>query len=470
MATAPAHILWITTDHMRYDGIAAHGNPGVFTPNLDRLVRGGVSFSRCYGQSPLCMPSRASFMSGCYPSQTGLQVNGQELAADFPLTVARALKPRYRTHQYGKLHFQNHHDHDLDPRARHDYGFERMALSEEPGCYDDAYTRWLAGAHPDLVDTFRVWRPFSHERLQERRTFRVLDAPWQASYSGWLGHMLSNHYSAWGGPQEATFAHAGFYAPHPPLNPTREMMAPYADLAIPDPFWREDEADDKPAMLAGMLRSGRRDLDLEVLRGYRHHFNAMITGVDLAIGQILATLEKANLLDDTLIIFGSDHGDACGDHRLVGKHPSWYESVMRLPLVFHWPKALKAQRVDGLTELVDVLPTILGLSGLPIDRRMAGRDLSADLLAGRSPAGRSECLATYGATDLMLRGERWKYGRWQRGDGVQEVLYDLDADPEEFINRANDPACASALADCRDRALGRLMEATASVLPRTARF
>jgi len=96
----PAHIIWITTDHMRWDAIAAHGNPTMITPNLDRLVRRGVSFDRCYGQSPVCMPSRASFMSGCYPSQTGLMLNGQDLAADFPLTVARAMKPHYTTVQY----------------------------------------------------------------------------------------------------------------------------------------------------------------------------------------------------------------------------------------------------------------------------------------------------------------------------------------------------------------------------------
>jgi|GEM_PF-5354608 len=153
------------------------------TPNLDRLVRGGVSFDRCYGQSPVCMPSRASFMSGCYPSQTGLMLNGQDLAADFPLTMARAIKPHYTTVQYGKLHF-------------------------------------------------------------------------------------------------------------------------------------------------------------------------------------------------------------------------------------HWPRALAAQRVTGLTEMVDVLPTMLGLAQLPIDRRMAGCDLSAELLSGTPPQGRSDVIAMHGGKDLMLRTQPWKYLRW----------------------------------------------------------
>lgn len=466
----PAHIIWITADHMRWDNIAAHGNPDMVTPNLDRLVRGGVTFSRCYGQSPLCMPSRASFMSGCYPSQTGLMLNGQDLPADFPLTVARALKPQYQTVQYGKLHFQSHQNHDLDPRARHAYGFDVMALSEESGCYDDAYITWLRGEHPALVPLFTTPRPLSHQRGEERRHFRVLDAPWQASHSGWLGTMADRHFGTWGGVRTPQFLHLGFYAPHPPLNPTHEMMAPYRDRPLSDPLWREREWTDKPPPLAGMLEHSATDLDLTVLHGYRQHFRAMVTGIDLAIGQIFAVLEQQGLLDDTLIVFGSDHGDACGDHRLVGKHPSWYESIMRLPLVFHWPRALAAQRVDGLTEMVDILPTILGLANLPIDRRMAGRDCSADLLAGRPPQGRADVLAMHGGSDLMLRGERWKYLRWQRDGSRSEVLYDLEADPDEFVNRANDPSCAAVLYDCRDRLIDRLSTATRSVLDHTYRF
>lgn len=466
----PAHILWITADHLRWDNIAAHGNPDMVTPNLDRIVRGGVTFSRCYGQSPICMPSRASFMSGCYPSQTGLMLNGQDLPADFPLTVANCLKPHYQTVQYGKLHFQSHQNHDLDPRARHGYGFDLMALSEEPGCYDDAYITWLRGEHPDLVSTFTVPRPLSAERMQERHRFTVLDAPWQASHSGWLGTMTERHFATWGGVGAPQFLHLGFYAPHPPLNPTRDMMVPFLDRPLRDPVWREQEWTDKPAPLAGMLEHGAAESDLATLRGYRQHFRAMVTGIDLAVGQILAALERQGLLDDTLIVFGSDHGDACGDHRLIGKHPSWYESIMRLPLVFHWPRALSPQTIDGLTEMVDVLPTMLGLANLPIDRRMAGRDLSIDLLAGRAPCGRRDVLAMHGGNDLMLRDERWKYCRWQRGGERSEVLYDLATDPDEFVNRAHDTACAAVLNDCRDRLVGRLSTATRSVLFHGRRF
>jgi arylsulfatase A-like enzyme len=464
----PRNVLWITTDHLRWDCLGVH-DPAVHTPNIDRLARGGVDFSRCYGQNPLCMPSRASFMTGLYPAQTGVLYNGQELPPDCPLTVARVFKPHFTTCQFGKLHFQCHENRDLDPRARHDYGFDILNLAEEPGCYEDAYMTWLRGERPDLVPVFRLPRPTSPQRTEERRSFRVLDAPWEYSYSGWLATMVDRHLTSWAGSNSRQFIHAGFYAPHPPLNPTREMMAPYLDRETPAPHWRDGEADDKPATLRRMLQSAR-DLDDGTLRAYRRHFHAMVTGVDLAVGRILDALQRIGQLDDTLIVFSSDHGDFCGDHRMILKNCAWYEEVLRLPLILHWPRRLQAQTVDGLTEMVDVLPTLLGFSGLPVPAAMAGRDLSSELLSGRSPTGRADVYAVDGPGHLMLRTERWKYIRHIQDDGVGEVLFDLEADPREYVNRANDPACAEVLHHLRDRLLSRHVAATRSVLPRSLRF
>ncbi len=460
----PRNVLWITTDHLRWDCLGAH-NPAVHTPNIDRLIRGGVDFARCYGQNPLCMPSRASFMTGLYPCQTGVVTNGQELDPAAPTAVGRVFKPHFTTCQFGKLHFQAHENRDLDPRARDAYGFDVFNLAEEPGCYEDAYMTWLRTERPDLVPIFRIPRPASHERAAERTTYRVLDAPWEYSYSGWLATMLDRHLTTWGGQRTPQFIHAGFYAPHPPLNPTTEMMAPYLGRELPAAHRSETELADKPELLQRMLRSNR-DIDVTSLTEYRRHFYAMVTGVDLAVGKILAALERIGQLDDTLIVFGSDHGDFCGDHGMIAKNCAWYEEVVRLPLALHWPRRLRPQTVEGLTEMVDVLPTLLGLSSLPVPPVMAGRDLSADLLAGRTPAGRPDVYAVDGPGHLMLRDKRWKYIRHIQGDGIGETLFDLETDPHEFVNRAADPACREQLLAMRDRLLTRHIEATR---PPTAR-
>jgi arylsulfatase A-like enzyme len=115
--------------------------------------------------------------------------------------------------------------------------------------------------------------------------------------------------------------------------------------------------------------------DDQTLKDYKRHFYAMITGVDMAVGKLVDHLKKLGIYDNTLLVFGSDHGDACGDHGRTSKDNSYYEGIMRLPLVFHWPAGLGTQnrRVGSLVEMVDVMPTLLDLASLPIPPAVQGR-------------------------------------------------------------------------------------------------
>jgi len=469
MPPRPRHVIWITSDHMRYDCIAAHGNDEVHTPNLDRLVAGGVSYDHCYGQNPLCMPSRCSFMTGLYPQQTGVTCNGHCLPPDFAPTIARAFSAgNYQTAQIGKLHFQPHEDSDLDPRPRHDYGFDVLWQAEEPGNYEDAYMNWLRTEYPQFVELFRVPRPNAPARVEEA-TGRVLDAPWQASFSGWVAEQTCRYLLGHWGPREGNhFVHMGIYAPHPPLNPTREMMAPYEGRRVTVPPRSADEAADKPSPLRGMLAMCR-GWDDERFESYRRHFYAMVTGVDLAVGQVLEQLEQAGQLDETLIVFGADHGDMCGDHGMVTKQASFYDQLMRLPLVLHWPAGLgrRPMRVTGLTEMVDVLPTLLELAGCNVPACMVGRSHAEALLAGRQPETREDVIAFDGPGHMMLRTATHKYIRYADGG---EVLYDLSEQPAETVNRAADAGCADMLAEMRLRLLDRAIHASRSPLPLRYRY
>ena len=466
--TRPKNVLWITTDHMRWDNIAACGAPWMHTPNLDRLVARGVTLRQCHNQNPLCMPSRASFMSGLYPQQTQVTANGHTLPPDFPLTPGRLFGAGgYTTVQIGKLHFQPHEDLDLDPRARHDYGFDVLCLSEESGCYDDAYMTWLHTEHPELVDVFRVPRPTSPERVAER-SGRVLDAPWQASHSGWVAD-AADRWLAGRAARGGQFVHLGFYAPHPPLNPTREMFEPYDGAELPPPRIAPEEWTDKPEPLRSMLRR-RADLTPEVLDQYRRHFFAMVTGVDLAVGRALTRLEAEAALDDTLIVFTADHGDMCGDHGLILKGPHFYDQVTHVPCVLHWPNGLGAagRAVDGLAEMVDLMPTLLELCGLPVPEAMAGRSMAAALRDGRPPEPREDVYGYHHGEIAMVRTDSHKLVRFGAAGG--EVLYDVAADAPEVVNHAEDPAYGDVLDELRERLLRRTMEACRSPLRRTYRF
>lgn len=463
----PKLVLWITTDHMRYDCIGAHGNPAMHTPNLDRLVNEGVSFERCYVQNPLCMPSRASFMTGLYPQQVGVTQNGNTVRPDFQPTVATAFSAGgFQTAQIGKLHFQEHEDNDLDPRARHAYGFDILWLSEEPGCYEDAYMTWLRTEHPEHVDLFRVPRPNSPDRKSETRA-NVVEAPWQSSHSGWIATQTERLIR--GRRQRldngGLFVHAGFYAPHPPLNPTREMFEPYRDRELPRPRLNSHEWGDKPEPLAGLLRHWQNWPAEDFLR-YRRHFYAMVTGVDLAVGQLLAALEDCALLEDTLIIFSSDHGDMCGDHGMLLKHVSYYEELMRQPLVLFWPRGLGRvpRRVAGLTEMIDALPTLLELSGCAVPRVMQGQSYARQLCAGQQISGRESALAYHEPGNAMLRTATHKYIRYGPG---REVLFDLREDPGELRNRLDD---VSMLQQMRELMLQRVLDSCRSPQPLLWRY
>lgn len=458
----PRNVLWLTTDHMRFDNVGAHGNDLMVTPHMDRLVENGVSYTNCFVQNPVCVPSRCSFMTGLYPQQTGVTWNGHCLPPDFYPTVGHTFhEAGYQTIQVGKLHFQPHEENDLEATPRHKYGFDVMLSAEEPGCYEDAYMTWLRTEYPEYVQHFRIARSSSPKRFRNQPgqpIAEVLDAPWQASFSGWLATMASNFlsYRSRRDPHHRIFMHLGFYAPHPPLNPTREMFEPYADRKIAPP----ERPDPKSGRLSGMVDHWTD----EDFISYQRHFCAMVTGVDMALGQILDTLQSIDQLDDTLIILTSDHGDMCGDLRMLGKGATkFYDPVTRVPCVLHWPRGFgtEAQRREGLIEKLDILPTLLELCGGHVPSMMMGRSHAESLLEGAPPPYREDVLCySNPPVAAMLRSDRYKYCRLY--DRNREFLFDLEHDPaEKYDVSAQNESITRAM---RDRLLDRLLLAGRSRL------
>ncbi len=462
--STPERVIWITTDHMRFDCIAAYGNAAIHTPNLDHLAEHGVNLLNCYAQNPLCMPSRASFMTSLYPQQTGVTTNGRCLPPAFKPTVATTFKAAgYQTTQIGKLHLQPHDDHDLDPRPRYSYGFDTFLLSEARGCYQDAWLTWLAAKYPEHLDTFRVTRATDPQRKGQEKRGIVLDAPWQASHSGFVAE------TAWrylrGHSHRRQFLHLGFHNPHPPLNPTHEAFAPYTTTTIPRPHFGDDEWADKPEPLRHMLQ-GRRDWCESDFLSYRRYFYALVTEIDLALGMLFGFLRQNGLMADTLIAFSADHGDMCGDHNITHKGPHFYDEVMHVPQILYWPNGLGTHRRDipALVEMVDILPTLLELCSGYVPETMVGRSFANALRSGEKVIGRQDVLAFHEPNWMMLRSDDWKYIRYDSTGG--EVLYDLSEEPHEGTNHATDPAYADLLHEVRQRALSRTLQASRSPLLR----
>lgn len=163
MPNAMPNVILISTDHMRHDNVAAHGNPLMHTPNLDRLVADGVSLDHCDAQNPICMPSRASIWTGRYPQNHRVTCNGVALRKT-ETTLAHAFQHAgYETANVGKLHFQPHAGFDID-HTKNDqryagYGYEHNLLSDEPGCYPDAYIQWVRWHAPESLEQCKVPGP-----------------------------------------------------------------------------------------------------------------------------------------------------------------------------------------------------------------------------------------------------------------------------------------------------------------------
>jgi arylsulfatase A-like enzyme len=449
------NILWICTDQQRFDTIGALGNPAVSTPNLDRLVAEGVAFTHAYCQSPICTPSRASFLTGQYAST--LHVNGNGLS-HFPpeprLVTRRLAEVGYDCGLIGKLHLASAYRR-IEPRV--DDGYRYWQYSHAPR--DD----WATGH--DYADWVRD-QGYSLKEL----TQSVDGVPAPLHQTTWcaektIDFLRRPHEGPW-------LASVNIYDPHPPFNPPREYRDQFDPKAMPGPAFRPSDLMQQ-AQLAEIDFQSRaqapEDLDIKHPIGVKSPvsgmetaassgerdawtlqaaYYAMIKLIDDQVGRILDALEESGQRENTVVIFMSDHGEMLGDHGLIEKGCRFYEGLVRVPMIWSWPGHFAAGlRSDALVELVDVAPTLLALADLPIPAEMEGRSLLPILTGEADPHHHREFVRTeyYDALDLpdhtyatMVRDARYKLVVYH-GHGLGE-LYDLVEDPQEFDNLWDDPA------------------------------
>lgn len=447
------NILWICTDQQRYDTISALGNPHVSTPNLDRLAEQGVSFTHAYCQSPICTPSRASFLTGMYPSRVHVNGNGNERFPDQPALVTKMLaNAGYDCGLIGKLHLASAYGR-IEPRVADGYRYWRYSHAPR----DD----WSTGH--DYADWVRA-KGYSLRELTERPE----GIPAELHQTTWCADMsiefIHDHASApW-------LASVNIYDPHPPFNPPQSYRDQFDPASMPGPLFQPGDLEQQGELAGVDFQSQGRDpneLDIRIpvlsampvagaqtptsagardAKTLQAAYYAMIRQIDDQVGRILDALEESGQRENTVVIFMSDHGEMLGDHGLIQKGCRFYEGLVRVPLIWSWPGRFpENRRNDALVELTDIAPTLLGLAGLQVPDDMHGRPL-LPLLVEEAPAQdhrqwvRSEY---YNALDLpdgtyatMYRDERFKLVVYH-GHGIGE-LYDLVDDPHEFYNLWDD--------------------------------
>ncbi len=424
MADRP-NILLIFTDQQRGDTIHAGGNPVIRTPNLDRLAAEGTRFSSAYTAAPVCVPARCSLITGQYPHNTGCSDNSHPMPDDRPSFMELLTESGYRTHGIGKCHFTP----DLFALR----GFQTREVQEE------------LTASPER-DDYLVWLreqgvTHLHDPHGVRGEMYYIPQPAQVSPdlhpTNWVGDR-SVEWLRTQPKSEPFFLFSSFIHPHPPFAPPTPWHKLYRAPLMPLPK-RPDSSEALHTYVNKFQNRYKfRDagVDNNLMRNIKAYYYACISFIDYQIGRILAALEETNRLDDTLILFHSDHGEFLGDYYCFGKR-SMMDATARVPLLARYPDRFDAGEVcDAPVSGVDVMPTVLNAagvswSGLPLD----GLDL-----AESASGARSEERTVYSQYQrderavYMALNRRWKY--FYSVPDRREFLFDRVSDPDERRNQA----------------------------------
>ncbi|MGD9924084.1 MAG: alkaline phosphatase family protein [Pseudorhodoplanes sp.] len=492
------NILFIMCDQLRFDYLSCAGHPTLKTPNIDALTARGVRFTRAYVQSPVCGASRMSFYTGRYVSSHGAAWNGFPLKVG-EMTMGDYLRPLgLDTVLVGKTHMQ--------PDTE---GMERLGIDPQSiigvrvsECGFDPYERddGLHGVGPD--GRYEPRKPRYNDWLNERGY--PGDNPWHdfANAADGDGNALASGWAMRHARKPARVAeedsetpymtrramdfmaeagerpwclHLSYIKPHWPYI----APAPYNDMYDPDDVVpavksESERADPHPVYREFMDHLVARNFSREeVRREVIPVYMGLIRQIDDQLGVLFAFMRERGLLDNTLIVFTSDHGDYLGDHWL-GEKDLFHEPSVKIPLIVCDPSpaadATRGSVCDALVESVDVLPTFLdalGTDPLAQSHRLEGRSM-LPWLHGETPARWREIafseydysmfpaavrlgVAPRDARLFMAADKRWKY---VHAIGFRPMLFDLQSDPEEFRDLGADPAYAaererlsSALAD-----------------------
>ena len=455
------NVVLLYTDQQRWDTIRAGGNPHIHTPNLDQLAEEGVLFENAFCNCPVCMPSRQSMLSGQYPSSVGCCCNGVEMPQDIP-TLHTVLKPYgYHTANVGKLHFKNHSNRDhREPHPS--YGFDHLVLSDEPGCYDDAYIKWVEAHDPAEVENCRCSTPPAWEGepvvKHPRNTHQpyVFEGPEHLSHTAFVADETIE-YIRRRRDRGPFFVIAGFYAPHAPLNPPRRFLDTYDPSTLPLPTMNEGE--------------DHYGLSDDQWREVKAYYYALISHIDDQIGRVLSALEETGLREDTIVVFTSDHGEHLGDHGTIHKGPPGLDSCAHVPLILSYPGTVPStQKKAELIELVDVAPALLDLCGVQAPPHFQGRSFQP-LLQGEEYEERTSVFIEYRDPFTVswktVRTHEFKY--CVSGSG-EELLFDLREDPDELSNVVGQSVARPALHAMREELVRRWFDVERQYPMRTGRY
>ncbi|MET0867704.1 MAG: sulfatase-like hydrolase/transferase [Pseudorhodoplanes sp.] len=522
-ARSPNFILFITDQH-RAGYLGCYGHPVLKTPHIDSIAERGTLFRKFYVASPVCMPNRASLMTGRMPAIHGVRCNGIPLSRSAVTFVDLLRDAGYDTALIGKSHLQNFTGNpamskpapdppgyrepspDLRKAVRIDltgseYGQERPDYWAKPGAHietpfygydhvevvtghgdavDGDYRAWLKTKDPKALGLLGPENSLPHDYTVPQAYRTAI--PQELYATTYLGERAQAYLGARSKDSKPFFLTVSFPDPHHPFNPPGKYWDLYKpeQFAVPEAYQRNDwtppaavqEAlDDRESGKANLTGMRSIGISAREAREAQALTCGMIACIDDAIGGVLAALDASGERDNTVVIFTTDHGDHLGDHRLLLKGCEQYSSILHVPFIWSDPSAVDPVATDAMGSTVDIPATILDRAKIAPYAGMQGKSLLPAMGANGKPV-RDAVLVQYEQqmsdkdVDHMPRWHTIVDARYRMtvmSDSGDGELYNLDSDPGEFENLWDRPEHAAIKARLMERLLQLEIEHTDTV-------
>lgn len=448
--TERTNVLFIIVDDLTTT-LSCYGEPGVQTPNMDALAARGVKFEHAYCQFALCSPTRASFLTGCYPETTKVFTLNKSFREALPDVVTMPelfQQAGYKTGSIGKVFHGGGPITKLDVQIGASLNMDSEAF-EEAKAADDPSDKPRPKTKGEGFN--RAYAASS------RQPTDFTDYKIASDAIATLDQFKSKPF----------FLAVGFIRPHSPYVAPKQFFASIdkSKLTLP-PFYRQG-GEDMKLMPKAALRPNNNcfqyaDPTAEEALEARQAYLAATSFVDSQVGRVLAALKELKLDKKTIIVLTGDHGYQLGDHGLWAKQ-TLFEGATHVPLIIAAP-GVKPGVCTGLVEQVDIYPTVAAMAGLNTPKTTQGRSMQP-LLENNKAKGKQVVFSTMLSTHTKLIGhsvrtDRFRYIEWDEGRGGQQ-LYDYEADPEELHNLANKPMQAERIARMKSRLASHLKAITA---------
>lgn len=422
------------------------------TPNADALAEEGIRFNSTYCPTAHCCPSRATFMTGLFPSRHGIHNNvNTQTAINYGLnegveTFAEHLKAvGYRMPFTGKWHVSAH-------ETAADRGWDILDPVSNPiPVNNQDVERWAQMPFEENLPA----RPVGHIQRTgwgDFELYRTLENVGKRAYEGLNDFQLARRAANWlrteANKEESPWMlWIGTIGPHDPFNVPAAYRDLYDTSAIQLPPSFGDNLEDKPSIYQRQRRQIWDQLTEEEVRDSIAHYWAYCTIQDALLGEVLAALDESGQAEDTLVIFLSDHGDYCGSHGLYLKGVPAFREAYHVPCIARWPKGLTnpGSSVEHLISLADFAPTFLELAGVQIEQQMTGSSL-VPFFHGNTPSDWREFLFTQmnGVELYYTQRAVFNHSHKYVFNGFDfDEFYDLEQDPYEMTNLVDDPAYES---------------------------